>query len=65
MQPDQLGDRVAAMISELKTAQKTISDLRLTQLGQQAGSLVDQAVDLGGVWFASNWATWTPARCAR
>ncbi|NLA29004.1 MAG: alanine--tRNA ligase, partial [Propionibacterium sp.] len=40
VQPDQLGDRVQAMAAELKAAQKTIAELRMTQLQAQVAGIV-------------------------
>ena len=53
VQPDQLGDRVQAMVAELKSAQKTISELRMTQLQAQVAGIVAKAADIEGVLFAA------------
>ncbi|NLA29332.1 MAG: alanine--tRNA ligase, partial [Propionibacterium sp.] len=54
VQPDQLGDRVQAMAAELKVAQKTIAELRMTQLQAQVAGIVGKAHDIEGVFFASS-----------
>jgi len=51
--PEQVGDRVARLIAELKAANKTIEDLRASQLLAGAQSLVDGAKDVHGVALVS------------
>lgn len=53
VQPDQLGERVEAMVAELKAAQKTIADLKLAQLQGSIQDLVDRVRVVGGVRFAA------------
>jgi len=47
--PDQVSDRVAKLIGELKAANKQIEDMRTAQLLAGAQTLVGQAKDVGGV----------------
>ena len=51
VQPEQLGDRVQAMVAELKSAQKTIAELRMTQLQAKVSGIVANATDIEGVAF--------------
>ncbi|CEH09765.1 alanine--tRNA ligase [Propionibacterium freudenreichii] len=53
VQPDQLTDRVGALIEELKVAQKQIAELKAAQLLAGAPQLVSDAKDMWGVSFAS------------
>ncbi|GAA2184320.1 alanine--tRNA ligase [Brooklawnia cerclae] len=53
VQPEQLPDRVAAMVSELKAAQKTIAEMRIDQLTASLSDLVTTARDVSGVAVAS------------
>lgn len=52
VQPDQLGDRVQAMVSELKSAQKTINELKMAQLSASMAGLVAGARQVGPVRLA-------------
>jgi len=46
---DQVADRVARLITELKAANKTIDDMRTAELLGNARSLVDKAKDVSGL----------------
>lgn len=49
VQPGQLADRVGSLVSDLKTAQNTIADLKRKELANQAPDLIRQAQDVGPV----------------
>ncbi|HAM45634.1 MAG TPA: alanine--tRNA ligase [Propionibacteriaceae bacterium] len=51
VQPDQLTDRVARLIADLKAAEKQVADLRAQQLLGQVPSLIAQAEVLGTTRF--------------
>lgn len=53
VQPDQLSDRVQAMVAELKSAQKVIAELRLTKLRDAVGGIIAGAQDVAGVALAA------------
>ncbi|NDK30457.1 alanine--tRNA ligase [Nesterenkonia haasae] len=46
---DQVPDRISATLQKLKDAERELERLRSEQLRHQAGQLLDQAVDAGGV----------------
>lgn len=52
--PEQLGDRVAGMVGELKAAQKQIAELRLAALRDRLSSLVLDAENIAGVNLAAS-----------
>jgi alanyl-tRNA synthetase len=49
VQPDQLVERIERIVAQLKTAEKTITDLNAAKALSQAGDLVGKAVDVEGV----------------
>lgn len=53
VQPAGLTDRISAMIAELKSANKTIAELRMAQLQADLAGLTDQAPDVRGIRFAA------------
>ncbi|MGL4339724.1 MAG: alanine--tRNA ligase [Rhodoglobus sp.] len=46
---EQLPDRIATLVSELKTAQKKIADIEATQLGQRVPELLSRGRSLGSL----------------
>lgn len=53
VQPDQLPERVNALISELKAANKQINDLKLRALRSQIDSIIASGEDLNGIRFVA------------
>ena len=51
VQPGQIEDRIAKLMVQLKQAEKTIADLKATQVASLASSLVTQGTDIGGTRF--------------
>jgi alanyl-tRNA synthetase len=51
VQPEQLADRVAKLLAQLKQAEKTIADLTLQQTARQAQTLLEAATPVGPVTF--------------
>ncbi|MGL5911434.1 MAG: alanine--tRNA ligase [Phycicoccus sp.] len=49
--PDELAERVAAMVTRLKDAEREIEKARREQVRAASGSLTDRARDVGGVTF--------------
>jgi len=49
VQPDQLVERIERMLVQLKSAEKTISDLNAASALAQAGDLVTKAIDVDGI----------------
>jgi alanyl-tRNA synthetase len=49
VQPDQLVERIERIVAQLKTAEKTITDLNSAKALSQAGDLAAKAVDVEGV----------------
>jgi alanyl-tRNA synthetase len=49
VQPDQLVERIERMLVQLKSAEKTISDLNAASALAQAGDLVTTAIDVDGI----------------
>ncbi|WP_040160465.1 alanine--tRNA ligase [Mobilicoccus massiliensis] len=47
--PDELPDRISAMLTRLKDAEREINAMRQQQVLAQAASLVDQAKDIAGI----------------
>jgi alanyl-tRNA synthetase len=47
--PEELPERIGAVVEKLRVAEKELERLRATQLLSSAGSLADQAEDIGGV----------------
>ena len=56
VQPDQLPDRVARLVSQLKTAEKQIADLRSQAALADVGALVASRQDLSGVGYIGHQA---------
>ena len=50
-QPADLADRVAAMVSRLRDAERELEKVRREQVQASAGRLTDQTKDVGGVTF--------------
>ncbi|MGL5405536.1 MAG: alanine--tRNA ligase [Propionibacteriaceae bacterium] len=48
VRPEQLTDRVAQLVAQLKTAEKTIADLTLQQVLVRANNILDEAIDIAG-----------------
>ncbi len=46
---EQLPDRIAGVVSKLRSAEKELAQLRVAQVLQSAGTLADKAVDVRGV----------------
>lgn len=53
VQPDQLPDRVGKLISQLKSAEKQIADLRSAQLLSGAADLAQGATDVAGISYVA------------
>lgn len=53
VQPDQLPDRVGKLMSQLKTAEKQITELRSAQLLSGAAELAQGATDVAGISFVA------------
>jgi len=62
---DQAAERVGKLLAELKTAQKTIDELRAAQIMSGAAKLVDDAQDIGGVALVTSSAFGVPPDQAR
>ncbi len=56
VQPDQIPDRVARLVDQLKTAEKQIKDLRSQATLADVGSLVAARQDLSGVGYIAHQA---------
>jgi alanyl-tRNA synthetase len=56
VRPEQLPERVNDIVDRLRTAEKEIEKVRMSQLLASAGQLVDQAEDIGGVSFVGHLA---------
>lgn len=53
VQPDQLVERVESMVADLKSAQKAISELKLSKLQSSLAGLLEQAREVAGVRLAA------------
>ena len=51
VQPGQIEDRIAKLLTQLKQAEKTIADLKAGQVAALAGTLMAQSVDIHGTRF--------------
>ena len=56
VQPDQLSDRVARLVEQLRTAEKQIADLKSRNVLAEVGAIVDQAHDMWGVSYVGHHA---------
>ena len=54
VQPDQLTDRVAKLVAQLKAAEKQIADLKSAQVLSDVSSIVATSRDLGGVGYIAH-----------
>ena len=53
VQPDQLVERVESMVADLKSAQKAINELKLSELQSSLAGLIEQAREIAGVRLAA------------
>jgi len=52
--PDELPERVAAIVSRLRDAERELRQIRSAQLLSSAGHIADEAEDIGGVAFVAH-----------
>ena len=62
---NQVADRVAKLLTELKTAQKSIEEMRAAQVLAQAPTLLGDAKDVAGIRFVASYQPDLPAEHTR